>query len=134
MRILVLALALMMMPMIAVADEAAPAPGPSLAETAPPPHTKVEPLSAGRKTAIAIGALAGIVVTNIATGGFITPVLAAGFLEAAPAAPVAATAAALAQTSVIAAEESYFVSIGRVAVTAAGAVVGGELANWFYRD
>jgi hypothetical protein len=134
MRILVLALVLLVMPMVAIADEATPPAGPSLAETAPPPHTKLEPLSAGHKAVIAIGALAGVVVANIATGGFLTPVLAAGFFEAAPAAPAVVSAATIAQTSVVAAEETYFVSVGRIAVTAAGAVIGGELAGWLYQE
>jgi hypothetical protein len=140
MRILVLALALLIMPLAALAEDAS-APGPSLSETAPPPHHKPPALSAGRKVAIALGALAGVVVTNVVTGGLITPVLGAGFLEAAPVAaaagaapPVAAGAAALAQTGVIAAEETYLAGIGRIALTAVGAVIGGEVGNWFARD
>lgn len=138
MRILVLALILLTLPLAvhalpAHAEDAA-APASSLPETAPPPHARPMPLSAGRKTAIAIGALAGVMITNVVTGGLITPVLAAGFMETVPAVPAAAGAAALVQPGVVAAEASYFASVGRVAVTAIGAVLGGEAANWLYRD
>lgn len=140
MRILVLAFALIvMMPLAAGAADVAQ-PAPSLSELAPQPHARPEPLTAGRKTAIAIGALVGVIVTNVVTGGLITPVLGAGFIEAAPAAAAAAvpaaaaSAAALAQTSVVMAEETYFIGLGRIALTAMGAVVGGEMANWLSRE
>jgi hypothetical protein len=137
MRVLVLALALIVMPLAARAADAT-TPAPSLSELAPQPHAKPEPLSAGRKTAIALGALAGVIVTNVVTGGLITPVLGAGFFEvpavAAAAAPAAASAAAVAQASVVAAEETYFASLGRIAVTAVGAVIGGEVGNWLTRE
>lgn len=96
----------------ATAAEAAPAV--PLAQSVPMPRETVEGPTGYQITAIAAGAVAGVVVANVATGGMITPVLAAGGGPAMGA--------------------SYAVMAGQAAVTAVGAVVGGYVGNWLYGD
>jgi hypothetical protein len=98
----------------AAADNAA-----DLAQTVPMPREPSIDVTHGRVAAIAIGAAVGVVAANVVTGGLITPVLSAG-MAAAPA--VAAAQAGVAYMSVAA----------QAVVTAAGALVGGYVGNWWY--
>jgi uncharacterized membrane protein YfcA len=128
MRALVIAIVVLLSPMMALA-QAAPPPGPSLAETAPMPEPHAAELSFRHVAAISVGAVAGVIAINIATGGMILPVLAAGLVETAPAAP--ATAAAVVPAVAMGGVD-YLATVSETAVLAVGAIVGGYVGNWLY--
>ena len=88
-----------------------------------------------RVAAIAAGAVVGVIVANVVTGGMITPVLLAGAGETG----VVAAMPAVAEGSVLAAPEAvtgayYTAMAAQTAVTAAGALIGGYVGNWVYGD
>jgi hypothetical protein len=90
-----------------------------LAQSVPMPREPTVEVSHGRIAAIAIGAAVGVVAANVVTGGMITPLVSAGM--------AAAPAAAAAQAGVVYASVTM-----QAIVTAAGALVGGYVGNWFY--
>ncbi|HEV7369758.1 hypothetical protein [Arenibaculum sp.] len=122
MRAPILALWMVLTPALAFAQDAsnAPAEMPAapavpLAQSVPMPSEMVEGPTGYQVAAIAAGAVAGVVVANVATGGMITPVLVAG----------ASGGGQLMNAS-------YAVMAGQAAVTTVGAVVGGYVGNWLY--
>ena len=128
MRGLAIAIVVLLLPLTALADNAQPS-APTLAESAPMPQPPAADLSFHNVAAISIGAIAGVVVVNMVTGGMIMPVLAAGVAETTPAAVagVAGAAAPAAMASV-----DYVATASQIAVAAVGAVVGGYVGNWLY--
>jgi hypothetical protein len=128
MRGLAIAIVVLLSPLTALAETAQPA-APTLAETAPMPRAPAAALSFHNVAAISIGAIAGVIVVNMVTGGMIMPILAAGVAETTPAAvPAVAGAAAPAAMAGI----DYVATASQVAVAAVGAVVGGYVGNWLY--
>jgi len=128
MRGLAIAIVALLLPLTALADNAQPS-TPTLAETAPMPRAPAADMSFHNVAAISIGAIAGVIVVNMVTGGMIMPVLAAGVAETTPAAvpAVVGAAAPAAMASV-----DYVATASQVAVAAVGAVVGGYVGNWLY--
>jgi hypothetical protein len=128
MRGLAVAIVVLLLPLTALADSAQPS-APTLAETAPMPRAPAADLSFHNVAAISIGAIAGVIIVNVVTGGMIMPILAAGVAETTPAAvpAVAGAAAPAAMASV-----DYVATASQVAVAAVGAVVGGYVGNWLY--
>jgi hypothetical protein len=127
MRGLAIAIVVLLSPLTALAETAQPSP-PTLAETAPMPRAPAADLSFHNVAAISIGAIAGVIVVNMVTGGMIMPILAAGVAETTPAVTGAAGAAAPAAMAGI----DYVATASQVAVAAVGAVVGGYVGNWLY--
>jgi len=128
MRGLVIAVVVLLSPLTALADTAQPS-APTLAETAPMPRPPAADLSFHNVAAISLGAIAGVIVVNMVTGGMIMPILAAGVAETTPAA-VAGAAGAAAPAAI--ASVDYVATASQVAVAAVGAVVGGYVGNWLY--
>jgi len=123
MRALAIAIILLLSPVMALA-QTAQQPAPSLAETAPPPEFPAMELSFYRVAAISAGAVAGVIAVNIASGGMITPILAAGMVDAGPvvgATPAAAMGGA-----------NYLATAAEAFVVGIGAVLGGHAGNWLY--
>lgn len=133
MRVFILLLSLIGFPLAAAAQEAvidpsavvetvpdAPvgAPEQSLSTAVPQPRLQAE-TSVYRVTAIAVGAVAGVVVANAVTGGMITPVLMYGTGTGASSAMVAGGYSAVATQAL---------------VTAVGAIGGGYIGNWIYGE
>ena len=133
MRKLLLIGAVLVLPMNAMAQTAQTAP--SLAEGVPTPRVEGT-IDGYRVAAIAAGAVVGVIVANVVTGGMITPVLLAGAGEAG----VVAAMPAVAEGSVFAAAPEavtggyYAAMAAQTAVTAAGALIGGYVGNWVYGD
>src|SRR5215471_21728199 len=127
MRGLAIAIVALLLPLTALADNAQP-PMPTLAETAPMPRAPAADLSFHNVAAISIGAIAGVVVVNMVTGGMIMPVLAAGAAATPAAVPAVAGAAAPAAIAGV----DYIATASQIAVAAVGAVVGGYVGNWLY--
>ena len=121
---------LLLSPLTALADTAQPK-APTLAETAPMPRAPAADLSFHNVAAISIGAIAGVIVVNMVTGGMIMPVLAAGVAETPAAVPAVAGAAGAAAPAAMAGID-YVATASQVAVAAVGAVVGGYIGNWLY--
>jgi hypothetical protein len=130
MRALVIAIVVLLSPVTALAQTAQP-PAPSLAETAPMPEPRAAELSFRHVAAISVGAVAGVIVVNMVTGGMIMPILAAGLVETAPA-TVPATAAAAVPAAVAMGGVDYLATASEAAVVMIGAVVGGYVGNWLY--
>ena len=128
MRGLAIAIVVLLLPLTAMAETAQPA-APTLAESAPMPQPPAADLSFHNVAAISIGAIAGVIVVNMVTGGMIMPVLAAGVAETTPAA-VAGAAGAAAPAAM--ASVDYVATASQLAVAAVGAVVGGYVGNWLY--
>jgi len=128
MRGLAIAIVVLLLPLTAMAQTAQPA-APTLAESAPMPQSPAANLSFHNVAAISIGAIAGVIVVNIVTGGMIMPILAAGVAETTPAA-VAGAAGAAAPAAI--ASVDYVATASQLAVAAVGAVVGGYVGNWLY--
>jgi hypothetical protein len=123
MRALAIALVLLLSPVMALA-QTAQQPAPSLAEIAPLPDPPAMQLSFYRVAAISVGAVAGVIAVNIASGGMITPILAAGMVDAGPAVAAAPAAAVGGANYLATAAEAFVVAIG--------AVLGGHAGNWAY--
>jgi hypothetical protein len=128
MRALVVAIVVLLSPVMALA-QTTPPPAPSLAETAPMPEPRAAELSFRHVAAISVGAVAGVIVVNVVTGGMLMPILAAGVADSAPAVVPATGAAAL---PVAAMGVNYLATASEAAVVAIGAVVGGYVGNWLY--
>jgi hypothetical protein len=134
MRALVIAIVVLLSPVMALAQTVQP-PVPSLAETAPMPEPQAAELSFRHVVAISVGAVAGVIVVNMVTGGMIMPILAAGLVETAPATAPGTAAAAVPAAAVPAAAMGgvdYLATASEAAVVAIGAVVGGYVGNWLY--
>jgi hypothetical protein len=127
MRAFAIAIILLLSPVVALA-QTAQQPAPSLSETVPMPEPRAMELSFYRVAAISVGAVAGVIAVNIASGGMITPILAAGMVDVAPV--VAATPAAV--PVVATGSVDYLATAAETAVVAIGAVVGGYVGNWLY--
>lgn len=121
MRKLILSALVALIGVLPVAAHAQTAPTPTPA----PPVIQIEKTSGSyRALAIGAGAIAGVIVFNVATGGLGTVPLLAGFAESGAAAGAAAT---LAEAGALTANT---VAQSRVyAVTSA--VVGGWIGNWY---
>jgi hypothetical protein len=128
MRWLAIAVVVLLSPLPALAQTAQPS-APTLAESAPMPRAPAADLSFHNVAAISIGAIAGVIVVNMVTGGMIMPILAAGVAETTPTA-VPAVAGAVAPAAM--ASVDYVATASQVAVAAVGAVVGGYVGNWLY--
>jgi hypothetical protein len=122
MRKFLIVTSIVLFPAVAAAQDAtAPAPPaivpdkPTLSESVPLPRSETG-LDGYQVAAISIGALAGVVVANVVTGGLITPVLMSG----------AGGAGVMAH------------GVGWMAVkggvTAVGAVAGGYGGDWVYQQ
>ena len=131
MRGLAIAIVALLLPLTALADNAQPS-TPTLAETAPMPRAPAADLSFHNVAAISIGAIAGVIVVNMVTGGMIMPVLAAGVAETTTAAVPAVAGAASAAAPAAMASVDYVATASQIAVAAVGAVVGGYVGNWLY--
>lgn len=131
MRGLAIAIVVLLSPLTALADNAQPS-APTLAETAPMPRPPAADLSFHNVAAISIGAIAGVIVVNMVTGGMIMPVLAAGVAETTPAVLPAVAGAAGAAAPMAMASVDYVATASQVAIAAVGAVVGGYVGNWLY--
>jgi hypothetical protein len=129
MRAVAIAIVVLLSPLAALAQTVQPA-APTLAETAPMPQPPAADLSFHNVAAISIGAIAGVIVVNLVTGGMIMPILAAGVVETTPAAVPAMAGAAVPAAAM--AGVDYLATASQVAVAAAGAVVGGYVGNWLY--
>ncbi len=128
MRGLAIAIVVLLSPLTALAETAQPA-APTLAEAAPMPRAPAADLSFHNVAAISIGAIAGVIVVNMVTGGMIMPILAAETTSAAvPAVAGAAGAAAPAAMAGV----DYVATASQIAVAAVGAVVGGYVGNLLY--
>ena len=122
---------LLLSPLTALAETAQPS-APTLAESAPMPQAPAADLSFHNVAAISIGAIAGVIVVNMVTGGMIMPILAAGVAETTPAAVPAVAGAAGAAAPAAMAGVDYVATASQIAVAAVGAVVGGYVGNWLY--
>jgi hypothetical protein len=132
MRGLIIAFVVLLLPTMALAQTTQPA-APPLAETVPMPTPPAADMTLRRVAAISVGAVAGMIILNFATGGMITPILSAGVVDVAPAATVPATAAAAAAVPAAAmAGVDYLATVTQTAVTAVGAIAGGFVGNWLY--
>jgi hypothetical protein len=127
MRGLIIAFVVLLLPTLALAQSAQPA-TPPLSETVPMPTPPAADMTFRRVAAISVGAVAGMMILNFATGGMITPILSAGLVDVAPAATVPATAAAAAVPVAI----DYLATASQTAITAVGAIAGGFVGNWLY--
>lgn len=96
------------------APSAAPS-TPSLSETVPLPRAE-SGLDGYQVAAISIGAIAGVVVANVVTGGMIAPVMMAGAGGAA-----------------VMADGMGWMAV-KAGVTLAGAVGGGYVGDWVYQQ
>ena len=130
MRALVIAIFVLLSPVMVLAQTAQP-PAPSLAETAPMPEPRAAELSFRHVAAISVGAVAGVIVVNMVTGGMIMPILAAGLVETAPVTVPATGAAAVPAVAAMGGID-YLGTASEAAVVAVGAVVGGYVGNWLY--
>ena len=127
MRGLIIAFVVLLLPTLALAQSAQPA-TPPLSETVPMPTPPAADMTFRRVAAISVGAVAGMMILNFATGGMITPILSAGLVDVAPAATVPAAAAAAAVPVAI----DYLATASQTAITAVGAIAGGFVGNWLY--
>ena len=128
MRKILLIGTVLVLPMNAMAQTAPP-----LAEGVPTPRVEAT-IDGYRVAAIAAGAIAGVIVANVVTGGMITPVLLAGAGEQAWSrpcrrSPKGRSAAPEAVTGVY-----YTAMAAQTVVTAAGGLIGGYVGNWVYGD
>jgi hypothetical protein len=119
MRKFLIVASILLFPAAAAAQEA-PAPSaapstPSLSETVPLPRAE-SGLDGYQVAAISVGALAGVVVANVVTGGLIAPVLMTGAGGA----------------GVMAHGLGWMVV--KAGVTAVGAVGGGYAGDWVYQQ
>jgi hypothetical protein len=128
MRAIVLAVALALMPVVANAqseqtittEPVAPSVTESTAspaEMAPMP-THLASVDGYRIAAISAGAVVGVIVVNMATGGMATPVMAGSM----------ANGVVLMNTG------TWLTTVSELAVTAVGAIGGGYVGDWLYNQ
>lgn len=107
-----------------VAQNAPPAtvPAPALTtsqSSAVPPPVDPDAFDFYRAAAITAGAVGGIIVANVLTAGLATP---------------AAAAASGTGVGAVAAGAGTAITVGEIAISAVGAVVGGYVGNWVYGE
>ena len=122
MRKILLISAALVLPMNAMAQTATPA-----AESVPTPRVEGT-IDGYRVAAIAAGAVVGVIVANVVTGGMITPVLLAGAGDAG----MVAAMPAVAEASVVPEAAAVYDTAAPAVVTAAGGLIGGYIGNWVY--